>query len=389
MNIFYRRWTASQLALVGALGCTPETTPLDAGVDARRIATDAPIAFADAPAVDASLPDAFAAPDAFTPCPDGVAPTILSPAMLQEGVQLTLSGCRFGTPTHAAPLIWDDFEGGVRDEELSAHSMWQGFRPVGAFYRGDDAYAGNLAAGNLVTDESSTEFRSNYQATPLTNAMYLSYMLRADITGDRYGVFKLSRITSNYTGERVATPHYNGPGNMTWTYQPDSHWSYTSFDPGADVVQRTTGETIDTWHRIEMFIRASTPGVADGAVWAAQDGERVWTQENVMTRAAGMTYQYNSILLGLMAANVRNDGHFELRIDDVMAVSSEARVELGNAPRFEDCTLREIQPYAAWTATSIQVTPRLARLDASMPLYLFVVDPEGHASEGFAVRVAR
>lgn len=388
MNTSSTPWAASLLALAGvasSLGCEPTTAPVDAAIDASHTHADA--ARDDAGSTPA---DAFAAaPDALTPCPDGAAPTILSPAMLEEGVPLTLSGCRFGTPTHAAPLIWDDFESGVRDEELSAHSMWRGFRPVGAFYRGDDVYAGQLAAGNLATDEPSTEFRTNYQETPLTNAMYLSYMLRADITGDRYGVFKLSRITSNYVGERPNVPHYNGPGNMTWTYQPDSRWSYTSFDPGADVVQRTTGETIDAWHRVEMFIRASTPGVADGAVWAAQDGVRVWTQENVMTRAEGMTYQYNSILLGLMIANARNDGHFEVRIDDVMAISSEARVELGNAPRFEDCTLREIQPYAAWTDTRIQVTPRLARLDASMPLYLFVIDPEGHASEGFAVRVAR
>ena len=336
--------------------------------------------------MDANLPDAFVSPDAFTRCPDGATPRILAPAMLQEGVPLTVSGCRFGAPTHAAPLIWDDFEGGVQDEELSAHSMWRGFRPVGAFYRGDDAYAGNLAAGNMVTVASASEFRTSYQETAPTNAMYLSYMLRADITGARSGVFKLSRITSNYRGEVPSVDHYNGPGSMNWAYQPAAGWSYTSFDNGFENTQQTTGETIDAWHRVEMFIRASTPGVADGAVWAAQNGVRVWTAENVMTRAAGMTYQYNSILLGLMLANPVDDAHFELRIDDVMAVSSEARVELGDAPRFEDCTLREIQPYTAWTASSIQVTPRLARLDAAMPLYLFVIDPEGHASEGFAVR---
>ena len=74
--------------------------------------------------------------------------------------------------------------------------------------------------------------------------------------------------------------------------------------------------------------------------------------------------------------------------DDLFFASSEARVELGDAPVFADCSDREVQPHSAWTDGSVQITPRLGRLDGAGPLYLFVVDPEGQASAGLLVTVS-
>lgn len=321
-------------------------------------------------------------------CPEGAGPFIGGPLALTLGEATTIEGCRFGLPKDDRPLVWDDFEGGVAGELLRDHSEWKASSGDGARYTDDDAFSGGLAASNEVFVGSGQSFSTNYQEVPTSEEMYLSYRFRVKLTGNPYGVLKLSRIASNYDGELPHTTHYNGPGSMVWTYQPHAPWSYASYDNGAESVQKTVGAVIHEWHRVEMYIRASTPGEPDGKMWVAQNGQKLWEDDAAITRAADMEYQYHSVLLGLMLANPKEDGHFWLSLDDLFFASSEARVELGDAPVFEDCSDREVQPHVAWTDGSVQITPRLGRLDAGGPLYLFVVDPEGQASAGLQVTVS-
>ena len=65
-------------------------------------------------------------------------------------------------------------------------------------------------------------------------------------------------------------------------------------------------------------------------------------------------------------------------------IGSQARVELGNAAVYDNCTHREIQVPSVWSDTSITIEAIEGQL-LSGSRYLFVVDANGAVSAGFAV----
>ena len=71
-----------------------------------------------------------------------------------------------------------------------------------------------------------------------------------------------------------------------------------------------------------------------------------------------------------------------------LATSVMGRVELGNDPVFENCTQLEIQPITSWTNTSIEIVFNLGGFSVIDTVYLFVIDSNGIASDGFNVSVS-
>jgi hypothetical protein len=99
----------------------------------------------------------------------------------------------------------------------------------------------------------------------------------------------------------------------------------------------------------------------------------------MLTRQAGIIAETNNFLLGLMVANYRNDGHFELFIDDVYVNNTQARIELGNDSTYVNCSKKEIQIPSTWSNNSIQFTLNRGQLPNGKA-YLYVLDRLGRVN---------
>lgn len=316
------------------------------------------------------------------PPPPGTDPIVTGvTGTVAHGNTITLNGFRFGTVLQAEPLIWDDFEGGTHSAKLA--NGWNSYPNAtspGALYNNGDAYSGSLSAYNEIGASGRGEFATSYQEFAPSDKTYASYLFKYTVTGDNYGIMKLSRLTSNYDGPVAHTDHYNGPGDFALGYQPKADWGYGNSNPGNGPLQRNvSGIGPDKWIRVEMYRELSTPGVDDGKLIWGVDLNTYQMSESIMTRDLDFSFQTNNFLLGLMLANRQNDGHFKMYIDDVYVNNTQARVEIGNAATFSACTLREIQIPSSWTSNSIGIMVNKGKLPSGTA-YLYVIDDEGRVN---------
>lgn len=73
--------------------------------------------------------------------------------------------------------------------------------------------------------------------------------------------------------------------------------------------------------------------------------------------------------------------------DDVYLDHSQARVELGDAPRYADCAVLEVQPPVEWQDGRAAARVNLGALAGRETVYLYVIDSDGGVNaDGFPVR---
>ena len=56
---------------------------------------------------------------------------------------------------------------------------------------------------------------------------------------------------------------------------------------------------------------------------------------------------------------------------------------MGDAPKYDDCTHREIQIPSAWSEASITVDVNVGKFTSGSFVYLFVIEEDGKKSTGF------
>jgi len=304
---------------------------------------------------------------------------------------VTIMGQFFGAKSPAAPLKWDNFEAGSNGTQLSTvQSEWVEYVEPGALYTTNTAHSGNLS---VMNDTNRHEFATNYIDLPHSDEIFISYWwstLEAD-TGD-YGVIKLCRINSSH--DAGGDGRYNGVGETYLSNMnprgPDS--PYFAYNPGTG----NTGplgyvrQPLNDWGRIDMYKKLSTPGQSNGAAFCNNiTTQRTVIENNVVTRDSGFDFQLDTVLLGLMLANAQ--GYYGLYLDDIYIDNTLARVELGNNASFSACSHREMQIPSAWDAQGnvIQVTVNTGSFTDGDSAWMFVVDENGSASEGFPVVISQ
>lgn len=77
-----------------------------------------------------------------------------------------------------------------------------------------------------------------------------------------------------------------------------------------------------------------------------------------------------------------NNINFRKYFDDIYIDKSWSRVVVGNASTHDESTIREIQIPTSWSDTEISVTWNQGSFENYTPVYIFVVDENGDASNG-------
>lgn len=328
-----------------------------------------------------------------TPCV--AAPTV--ELVENKGNTLNISGAGFGLKTPAAPILWENFEDGAVGDYLPTTGKWVAMDKNGGEFSSTFAYSGNLSAYNRVTGNSISgglgNFNTSYFTFPGTDKLYYSYQWRMEL--GNYDVdFDYSRAVVKAGRMGGGDSPYNGEGTMYISAQGESS--------GGNLIRYDAGDGfIDTgwhnhndykiWHRHEMFKSLSNPsGTNNGQVKVVFDNNDTQVELNdVITRKTGYSFKHESVLLGLMA-EVNSEGYSSLTdvrfyVDDVYVDKTMARVEIGDSESFNDCTRREPQIPYFWDDNKISVSVNNGSFVFGDNVYVFVVDENGIASDGYQI----
>jgi len=305
--------------------------------------------------------------------------------VLSENGFLTITGSGFSTKASGtAPILWEqwDDDGASDGDDLADNSDWNKFRGFTAYYESEDVHSGTLCAFNnaVYPGGDSEEFATAYTTFAATDNCYYSYWWKGkQKDSSNYTIGKLGRITAGtYTS---STNYYSSPNQTISNWNPaygNTYCAYTRGDGLKEQVNYIPFLAEDEWHFIEMYSEISTAGVNDGKYEFRVDGTTVWADETAKTRANGETFQWSSVILGLMPANLATNREFSFYVDDVYVDNTRDRVMAGTNPTYTSNTGFMMQdptdttPDAdGWDATEIVVNYN--QISSSLTEYVFVI----------------
>jgi hypothetical protein len=316
---------------------------------------------------------------------------------VSNNAPITVSGSGFGTKSTAAPIKFDNFENGINGATLSSRDpSWQVYADTGKLYSNITAHSGSLSVGNHITNGES--FNTNYFTyTPSSTEMYITYWYtttNAD-SGDNT-IIKLPRINSSTAAGGGGI--YNGPGNTSLggTYNIGANSGpYMAYNNGAESEAwwPTWGSNElafpprNTWHRVEMYKKLSTPGVGNGRAFIKIFNVAEADTGNVaITRSAGYSFLLDTVFMGLADGAAQNHDYY-MYLDDMYIDSTQARIEICNTNTWAARTHCEIQPATAWSASSIIIKVNRGSFGPSDAGFLYIVDSTGVVNiNGYAIK---
>ena len=319
---------------------------------------------------------------------------------LSNGQTVTITGSGFGNcgPT---VVLFDDFEKGTNGNPISTASgsaqvgHWTAVEDIPHNPRYSTAY--RHSGSNCFLADQSTGDGGHWAVVnfPGTYFVYASYWVflpsdrevpgtgeslgpnwkLADITGGNY---LAGEYASNWTAGVVLGDLSLAPG----TFQLPNPWH-----DAAGLTELGYGSTSwakGQWHRFENFYAGGWSGNGIVQMWetnASHARTTVCDETNLNTIHPGDTWSWFRL-----HAYARQDASGQCYYDDVYVATgpgARARVEIGNAPNYEDCTNLAIFTPTAWNETAINAQVRSGSFLAGQNAFLFVINASGTASAGY------
>jgi len=316
-----------------------------------------------------------------------------------HGATVTVTGTSFGTKPVPAPVVWDNVESGAFS------SGWQSSRnlKVGSESRhGNSAHCGTINfQGNLNVwpppPDGSGYGGAGYFVGPNSvtgDHWFAQYWFKMDnnwnwgTTGyPNMAAACLSSVKFFRLGDPNSTTLQNfvvasaGYAGNTLAYQTE----YVSNSNGNLSFGNASNWQIGVWHLFQFEFQESSLGANNGVFRWWVDGTLLVSDTDIMTREGAGQLKRPQILGFYDSWDSPQTDRNDFYIDDAYIDTSWARVELGNASVYSQCTHREIQIPSSWGDTSINVTANLGSFPSTTGTYMFVVNSAGTASPGFAL----
>ena len=339
------------------------------------------------------------------------APVILPDSgILNDGEQFTVSGAGFGEKTTAPPIVFEDFDGsgpsGTELRDVSA-DLWTvhdnetsgGQGNLGTAYftilnlptrsRDGSMFCNawmNTGIGEGTIDTAAIEGM-------LTSKGFYSLWIRYDAFHSVFGSAAPQSLQMKFF-RMFPAGDYDGFSNLDVKHNPffesgpsfRATLRYGSDSPDFDLGDWENG----SWTRVDMAVQhSSVPNAPDGRIYAWVNGRKVVPDEVNFTDFTDPMITHTDRKMDSFQfgewMGVSEDGiggYANIGYDDIYVDNSWARVEIGNAPVFNDCTHREMQVPVAWADDKITFTVNSGTFLNDEKIYLFVVDENGIASEG-------
>jgi hypothetical protein len=317
---------------------------------------------------------------------------------LQAGANLVIAGTGFGTKPVAAPVKWDDFEGGTTGSVVSnGWALTEGHTSPGVAHY--PIYSTAVLRPNSTRsvqarfDEGTVPGCTELEGCQTGSSFGIQHRAMPEIYVDAWVNFapaspeprnvKLMRVHTNtfapnlyfniycFTDTDGARLGQDGGGtNVTL---PPTPWRGSSF------FNRN-------WRHIQMYLRESSPGLSDGAAVLTIDNVTAVNRVgNYMTRTDASKY-WDTVWLGNWVGHnplyscLASPGNTFIYWDDAYIDNSRAHVEIGDAATYSACTVREIQIPSAWNSSAITVRVHPGSFTNLTNTYLYVTDQNGNVN---------
>lgn len=319
-------------------------------------------------------------------------------AAFADGHDRTVEGSGFGTKSTDAPFRYEDFEDGAEGAILEgwvlddlgdrrpSYDRRQAFGGQQALFV--DLGEGIAGNGARLSDLGFTEVYFSYR-------MYIVDEGGVPTDGPQ---IKFGRLTAGLGGDHVhgtpgigATLSGTVASGSTIVYNGGSEWDGSFYGPAPAAEQ---------WVRMELYLRLSDPADSpNGERYARLWHRRGWTYSGtpgpfsdpadtgfdvdgdkgapLVTMTSGTDGdRLNHLLLPFYT---RNEQRISIWVDEVYIDTTRARVEIGDAPHWADCTDRSPQPIRSWSDSQIEITLNRGQLAGTA--YGFVVTTAGDIVE--------
>jgi len=329
-----------------------------------------------------------------------------------HGSTFTIIGSSLGAKPVAAPFMWDNFENGTEGSPLS-NARWgvKTLAPIISSYNSSNlrnSYSNTLSLYSEILCTNAPSFWLD--SVTGTRKIYLNMWVYYDhgdgepLSGATYQVkpWRLHGGTGSYNIQAPSVPIFcwdspvDGDNNANY-YTPITYSGAAI--PASPIYGAATPTRADIengilfnnyWMNVQWefsdssgidvydaylkvyysykpsqshaYFTGEIPHTAIGQVWA--------------TRISGKD---NGPIDSILFQNYINalSGGANIYYDDIYIDDTWARVEIGDASTYNNCTHREIQIPTAWSNTSIAITINQGSFNTGDVVYLYVADENG------------
>lgn len=312
---------------------------------------------------------------------------------IADGQSIVIGGSGFGA-SGPNVVVFDDFEGGTSG---SAIKTGNGSAKFGRWSGRDSS--GSSYYGNTAAVSGTKAFSSNF-------SVHYANWIQADLPANTRALFVSWWLYlpagNNYPGE-------GGSEGINWkqmwvqgsstadddlvipTLLGDDTWLVNGNDKDPGYSRYTDlGFDKGRWKRVWVWMKGSTGS-------SSRDGEfKLWTLD-----ANGVTTRVNDAGVNNLKASgvwekVRPNGYGRqtsnsvVSYDDIYIASgtnAQARVEIGDSATYAASKKLTILTPTSWANGSISATVNTGPFKSGDSAYLFVIDGNGNASNGFPITI--
>ena len=319
----------------------------------------------------------------FAPRPMGV--EAVNAGSWQDGAHLTIYGCGFGQKDPATPYLWDTLENqsgyaGLEDGSIIPRKGIECDSCPWSAGHGDAVYYNTSGPGVRVQGRPNYEvYKKGYMSgleidnTGDNPIVYVNYwtMATRNMHDQGHGTVenKLLRIWSSPAGDG---------GRTSW--QIDKVLGTTSTNGSAMDVSvlgymRNRGFLVDgQWSNIEATIYSKDISSAGGGrLTLSVDNARVLETSSELASAMG-PYDYVCRIGSDPNDPSKYDNDTYIYFGDIYIDNCIARVLVGNASTFSECTHTEIQIPVMWGRCLIEVELNLGSFSSGEHMWLYVIN---------------
>ncbi len=308
--------------------------------------------------------------------------------LFEHGAGYIIAGSAFGMKSSPEPIRFDDFENGTLGNGLSAWDLVSSHGTIPVY---SNTYTRPNSDRSAKCSFEGEQYNCTFRtwASADVREVYLDFWYLYDPASPASRNHKLFRLYPNGGGmpnsavviwcdpERDAAVGNDGPSDgQHFVYFP---WNW--------------GVTVREWVHVQVHMKASSVVAADGSVRLWFDCVKQVDDATFRTRDETYPSLWRQFQFGNFLGHGEDDycaaspGPSFTFWDDVYVDSTQARVEVGNAPTYDSCTHREIQIPTAWSPESITITVNQGSFETGETAWLFVIDADGSVSNGYEIQV--
>lgn len=307
------------------------------------------------------------------------------------GSAVVISGSEFGVNTADVQFLGGKdgvIEATAFNQTPASNDRWTFNQGLGCNMKITDAEA-HSGTKSLFCEYQELNAAIRYNHTEPVGAnqkVFVSWWVRRTHVGDgQWKMFRIKQINDVQDGAPEITM-------FNW-YNAQSFFvrlNFSSSDPRSWSMPYPAED--GRWYRIDFELHTSSVAKDDGfyKVSLHDPTSSVPIRSNSLT---GMTFEDSeSYYRWLIWQNYMGNGigNRTVWMDDLFVqVGDVARVELADAPVWNESTFREIQPPITWSDTQVAIELNTGAFKRGETAYLFVVDSNGTPSAGYPITIGQ